>query len=312
MFHYYEMYEMLALTKINWRKSNSDRRYANMLRDPRRLKAIKSIIVNEIQIGKELHEHYPQIPWSIEAHCQSVYVRAHVWVYNEIWRRNAGISTNSAVERFYSVNAFCDSYEASMNWALTDIGSNGRRASALWEKLLICFYFLMRLRLEKNPTVHIKNKIHRYDEHWRKTYDLLMQLLACREDIWARVLEARVTQIFFVDYWNSNRGEERAGDEMRKQVEMLRVRERLRAYNDLVPRAPEAPWAELGIASRFEDREAYPDALIRLQRAVPDFNVKSNILKNDDPDFDEDFEDFRRWVRSGGADPYLKEEGDQP
>lgn len=162
-----------------------------------------------------------------------------------------------------------------------------------WGHALIAYVFQLGMQFSSLGS-HV-----RYREDWDAVVEVMLALLKHRDENWARVLRFKVSGNRIVLTWKRTTPRSaRASAEMRTRIEKADYRNQLVAYNDLVPGNAVAPFNALAIASRFGERERYPDLLFRLQRADRKYRDVASII---DPNFDDDFDDFRDWLRTSYA-----------
>lgn len=169
---------------------------------------------------------------------------------------------------------------------------NSRVVAEDWGHALIAYSFLLGMQLSKNS-------VHRHygdKGDWPAILDVVQNLLTKRKETWATLLGFKVASNRVVIAWQqANPRESRSSPEMRNLIEESGYREHLVAYNDLVPHEATAPFNALAIASRFGDQAQYEDLFDRLQKSD---SKCLNVKKILDPDFDDDFDDFRKWYTS--------------
>ncbi|NVK22674.1 MAG: hypothetical protein HWD86_09170 [Kangiellaceae bacterium] len=168
----------------------------------------------------------------------------------------------------------------------------------LWGQTLSVFYVLFALRRANSSG--LPDKFSEGD--WLKVVGVLLALLETEaEATWAVILRYKVEQLRLAAKWNAldPKGDDRRSDEMRQWLTETDMRNRLLAYNDLIPHVLEAPFAAMAIASRFSDRDSYPDILARLQAIDDRYKTVEGIESlSADKDFNEDFEDFFAWAKA--------------
>jgi hypothetical protein len=110
---------------------------------------------------------------------------------------------------------------------------------------------------------------------------------------WGHVMALKITANPIVTKWNSTPREKRDSFEMRELIEHSGYFDKLRRFNEIVPRDPVPSFNALAIASRFKWEEKYKDLSDRLARVDKRY---SHPQKVNDPYYDDDFADFRRWL----------------
>jgi hypothetical protein len=126
--------------------------------------------------------------------------------------------------------------------------SNGLTPSPmLWGQSLSVFYVLFALR-----RANISGLPDKFSEaDWVHVVGVLLGLLGTEADAtWAVILRYKVEQLRLAAKWNAldPKGDDRRSDEMRQWLADTDMRNRLLAYNDLVPHVLEAPFAAMAIA----------------------------------------------------------------
>ena len=166
----------------------------------------------------------------------------------------------------------------------------------LWGQSLSVFYVLFALRHANSSGLPEKFS----EADWVHVVRVLLALLDTEaEATWAVILRYKVEQLRLAAKWNALDpiGDARRSDEMRQWLADTDMRNRLLAYNGMVPHVLEAPFAAMAIASRFCDRDSYPDILARLQVIDDRYRTVEGIESLSlDKDFNEDFNDFRVWA----------------
>lgn len=176
----------------------------------------------------------------------------------------------------------------------------------LWGKVLVSYFYLRSVWMNADAT---KQAV--LTPEWTHVIAVFKALLSTQQDEpWVRILRNKIISAEFAILWNSldPKSDARASDEVKNTLAELDVYNVLIAYNDFVPVAREAPWSATCIASRFKEREKYPDLYKRLSAAEPAFQSREGIqaLKQKDRDFDEDFEDFLAWIEENKHDLFRK------
>lgn len=178
-----------------------------------------------------------------------------------------------------------------------DIQSGRISASPeMWGMAIIAYFYLRSVWMNAE-----EQKQSDLSANWNRIIQLLMSMVSKENDSpWAKILSFKIASGKFAVIWNSldPKTDERSSSEIRKKVDDLDIYNTFIAYNDIVPTAKEAPWSATCIASRFKERDKYPDLYSRLSKADPSFLTAGGILelKEIDRDLDEDFEDFLKWV----------------
>lgn len=210
-----------------------------------------------------------ELPWSQDAHAQ-------VLQMIELIRRGrySELHKNFA---FPSETSFAIAKK---------IKPDAKVSEADWGHALVAYHFKLGMQFSTQQN-HIA-----YRDGWDKTVDLMLKLLSKVEANWARILLFKVTANRIVIAWKRTKRSERGSKAMQDLVNATCYRERLIAFNEIVPSDPVAPFNALAIASRFNDKNSFEDLLKRLQEADHRY-TDINTIK--DPDFDDDFENFRAW-----------------
>lgn len=267
----------LSYQQIADRMSRSDR-YFRAIKDGQRKPKYPALWEREIgRIAAEV----VTLPWSLEA--QEQIIRVMNLFRTKQFAEIDELFTFSSQVMLEQVRAY-------------DPAKDLAPSAMLWGQTLSVFYVLFALRQANNSG--LSNKFSEAD--WVQVVDVLLALLNTEADAtWAVILRYKVEQLRLAAKWNSldPTGDARRSEEMRQWLADVDMRRRLLAYNDLVPHVLEAPFAALAIASRFGERDSYPDILARLQAIDERYRSVAGIESlSADKDFNEDFEDFRKWV----------------
>lgn len=224
------------------------------------------------QTGIEIIE----LPWPNEAHWQA--------------RRITELIRSDKLNELYKSFAFTSNICVTH---LRKLDKDDIFSEEDWGCAIIAFLFLMGMQLSR-LTHHAR---YRKDDSWDFVVEMLLELLSGRDENWANLLKYKVSGNYIVIRWKnlSPRGEDRSSDEIKSLLEKFQYREHLIAFSDLIPSDSVAPFNALAIASRLHDRDNYPDLLKRLQIADRRYQDIDNIT---DPEFDDDFDDFRCWYKS--------------
>lgn len=176
----------------------------------------------------------------------------------------------------------------------------------LWGMAIISYFYLRSSWMNVD-----ENKQAMLAPDWTQVIGVLKALLSTkRDEPWAQILCNKIVSAEFAILWNGldSKTDARISDEVKTKLVELDVHNVFLAYNDFVPVAREAPWSATCIASRFKEREKYPDLFERLSTADPAFQSWEGIqaLQAEDSDFDEDFEDFLDWIKDNHNNLFRK------
>ncbi|MCK7616021.1 hypothetical protein [Roseibium sediminicola] len=211
-------------------------------------------------------------PWSQLAHDQV--------------RRMLGLIRTARWNDFHKSYAF--SGESSFNLAM-QIDSEGPVSEDDWGHALVAYAFKLGMQLS-SLTAHVQHR-----EGWEEAAGLMLKLLGKSNEDWAKVLRFKVAGNRIILVWKRTPHEKRANAEMRELIETSGYSDHLIGFNEIIPKDPVAPFNALAIASRFGNQDRYQDLYERLVKADGRYR---NLETLEDPDFDTDFDDFRRWYRS--------------
>lgn len=245
----------------------------------RKLRSIKNTFGRKPTSENELNfvlTELVELPWSEDAHAQVRYmtnlIRSSRW--NDLYQHLA-FSSKTSVEKTLELD-------------LTSPVS-----SQDWGHALVAYHFQLGMELSTLGK-HAESR-----SNWEDVVNTILKLLEGREENWAKILRFKVAGNRVVIAWKRATGNDRASVAMKQLIDDVGYREKLIAFNDLVPKDPVAPFNALAIASRFGEREHYQDLLARLKRANPEFDPDPDPgpVAGHDPDFDEDFDDFRDWYK---------------
>lgn len=210
------------------------------------------------------------LPWSDEAHAQA--------------KRMLDLIRNARWHDLHQSFAF--SSKSSVAAALA-IDLKSSVSAEDWGHALTAYTFQLGMQFSSLGS-HASDR-----EDWEAIVDVMLSLLSGCDDDWAKVLRFKVAGNRIVTAWKrTTPRNDRASEKMKEMIEKSGYREHLIAFNDLVPNDHVAPFNALAIASRFKERERYQDLLARLQRSDDRYQDVKSIT---DPDFDDDFDDFRKW-----------------
>lgn len=210
------------------------------------------------------------LPWSDEAHAQA--------------RRMLEMIRNARWHDLHQSFAF--SARSSVAAALA-IDPNRSASAEDWGHALTAYTFQLGMQFSSLGS-HASDR-----ENWEAIVGVMLDLLNGRDGNWAKVLRFKVAGNRIVTAWKRTTPRtDRTSEKMKEMIEKSGYREHLIAFNDLVPNDAVAPFNALAIASRFKEHDRYQDLLTRLQSAD---DLYLDIESITDPDFDDDFEDFRKW-----------------
>lgn len=116
-----------------------------------------------------------------------------------------------------------------------------------------------------------------------------------KDDPIASVLHFRVMNDQFTLTWDASSATERSSDKWRERIIDMKFIDVMRDYNDVTPKAWQAPWNALAIASRLEMREVYPDLYERILKSKRFRDINDMRARES---YDDDFQDFDTWVET--------------
>ena len=127
--------------------------------------------------------------------------------------------------------------------------------------------------------------------------DRIIEILGQRpaDDLIARLLRFRVRNDQFTLKWEVSGPAERASAEWRACIVDTQFLDAMCDYNDVAPKAWQAPWNALAVASRLKMREKYADLYARILKSKPFRSIEE---MRDRESYDDDFRDFDAWIET--------------